>query len=131
MKKQSKATRVTLFLQSNPEAKVAEIAKKFKTHPSLVYQIRKKMSAPLQISKVGDLPKRVLSANTYQEGGNHYAKMKIQPWDFIIENRLGFLEGNIVKYICRWQSKSGVEDLRKAAHYLTKLIEVTETNRDR
>ena len=38
-------------------------------------------------------------------------------------NNLGYLEGNIVKYVSRWKDKGGVDDLRKAQHYLTKLIE--------
>ena len=68
------------------------------------------------------------SANSHQEGGDHYKAMPIQPWDFIFSNELGFLEGNIVKYVCRWQSKGGIEDLRKASHYLSKLIEVAEVS---
>jgi hypothetical protein len=36
----------------------------------------------------------------------------------------GFLWGNVIKYIARWQDKGGVEDLRKARHYMDKLIEV-------
>ena len=64
------------------------------------------------------------SANDVQVGGSHYKNKKIQPWDFIIANELGFLEGNIVKYIARWKDKGGVKDLEKARHYLEKLIEV-------
>jgi hypothetical protein len=48
----------------------------------------------------------------------------MQPWDYIIANNLNYLEGNIVKYVSRWRQKGGVEDLRKAKHYLEKLIEV-------
>jgi hypothetical protein len=66
-----------------------------------------------------------LSANNTQVGGEHYQK-KIQPWDYIIANNLGYLEGNIVKYISRWKDKGGVQDLRKAQHYLEKLMEVSE-----
>lgn len=62
------------------------------------------------------------NANSRQEGGSHY-KVTIEPWDYIIANGLGFLEGNIIKYISRWQVKGGVEDLKKAQHYLEKLIE--------
>jgi hypothetical protein len=52
----------------------------------------------------------------------------MQPWDYIIANNLNYLEGNVVKYVSRWRQKGGVEDLRKAKHYLEKLIEVeTET----
>ena len=63
-------------------------------------------------------------ANDQQVGGAHYAVKAIQPWDFIIANNLGYLEGNIVKYVSRWKDKGGIEDLKKAQHYLQKLIEV-------
>ena len=116
MRKQSKASRIAKFITENPDAKPAEVAKKFKTHPSLVYTVRKNLSGA---------PAKTVSANNHQEGGDHYKTMAIQPWDFIITNKLGFLEGNIVKYVCRWQSKGGIEDLKKAGHYLTKLIEVS------
>jgi hypothetical protein len=62
-------------------------------------------------------------ANEQQIGGEHYAVKAIQPWDFIIANNIGYLEGNIIKYISRWKDKGGVEDLKKAQHYLQKLIE--------
>ena len=39
-----------------------------------------------------------------QVDGNHYAKMKIQPAQFINENHLEFAEGNAIKYICRHKS---------------------------
>ena len=66
-----------------------------------------------------------IRANAQQVGGAHYAIKAIQPWDFIIANNLGYLEGNIVKYVSRWKDKGGVEDLKKAQHYLQKLIEVS------
>lgn len=65
-----------------------------------------------------------MSANDMQVGGKHYAESAIQPWDFIVSNNIGYLEGNIIKYVSRWRKKGGVEDLRKAGHYLQKLIEV-------
>lgn len=52
-----------------------------------------------------------------QEGGNHYKDMAIQPVVFIAANELGFLEGNIIKYVCRHHAKNGAEDIRKAIHY--------------
>jgi len=64
------------------------------------------------------------SANDVQVGGDHYIDKGIQPWDYIIANNLGYLEGNIVKYVSRWEAKGGIDDLRKAQHYLAKLIEV-------
>jgi hypothetical protein len=70
-------------------------------------------------------------ANEQQVGGAHYAVKAIQPWDYIIANDLGYLEGNIVKYVSRWKDKGGVQDLKKAQHYLQKLIEVTEKDNGR
>lgn len=63
-------------------------------------------------------------ANDRQEGGDHYKDRTIQPWDYIAANRLDFFEGNIVKYVTRWRTKDGMEDLMKARHYLDKLIEL-------
>ena len=63
------------------------------------------------------------SALNHQEGGRHYADMAIQPIEYIHANKLGFLEGNVVKYVSRHRVKNGVEDLRKARHYIDMLIE--------
>jgi hypothetical protein len=63
-------------------------------------------------------------ADDMQVGGTHYKDKSIQPWDYIIANDLGYLEGNVVKYVSRWKNKNGIEDLKKAQHYLSKLIEV-------
>jgi len=52
-----------------------------------------------------------------QEGGSHYKDMIIQPVEYITANRLGFLEGNVIKYITRHIAKNGAEDIRKAIHY--------------
>jgi hypothetical protein len=65
-----------------------------------------------------------MSANDNQVGGSHYKGKAIQPWDYIVANNLGYLEGNIVKYISRWRQKGGIDDLRKVVHYAEKLIEV-------
>lgn len=58
-----------------------------------------------------------------QVGGSHYKDMSIQPIEYIIANKLGYIEGNIIKYISRYKSKNGLEDLKKAKHYLDILIE--------
>ena len=62
-------------------------------------------------------------ANDRQVDGDHYKNRAIQPWDYIVANKLGFLEGNIVKYVTRHGEKNGLADLEKARHYLDKLIE--------
>lgn len=53
-----------------------------------------------------------------QIGGSHYKNFKIQPIEFIHANGLGFIEGNIIKYVCRHPHKGGPEDLKKAKHYI-------------
>jgi len=68
------------------------------------------------------------AANAVQVGGSHYKDKSIQPWDYIVQNEIPYLEGNIIKYVSRWRDKGGVDDLRKAQHYLSKLIE-TEINK--
>ncbi|WQZ00944.1 nucelotide kinase [Stenotrophomonas phage StenR_269] len=64
-----------------------------------------------------------------QTGGQHYKGMKIQPVEFIHANGLGFMEGNVVKYIARWQLKNGLEDLEKAKHYIELLIELEKNKK--
>lgn len=56
-----------------------------------------------------------------QVGGDHYAKLAIQPIEYIHRNNLDFLQGNIVKYATRHKDKGGAEDVRKIIHY-AKLI---------
>ncbi len=58
-----------------------------------------------------------------QVGGEHYKDKMIQPITYILANNLDFCEGSIVKYITRWRSKGGVEDLKKIKHYVDFLIE--------
>ena len=57
-----------------------------------------------------------------QVGGNHYKDFPIQPIEFIHRNGLSYLVGNIIKYVVRYKMKNGVEDLKKAQHYLEILI---------
>lgn len=64
-------------------------------------------------------------ANDMQVGGTHY-RLTIEPWDYISSNKLDFFEGNALKYLTRWKSKDGVKDLRKAIHYLEKIIELAQ-----
>lgn len=59
-----------------------------------------------------------------QVGGNHYKKFKIQPIEFIHKNDIPFIEGNVIKYICRWRDKNGIQDLEKAKHYIELLIDL-------
>jgi len=56
----------------------------------------------------------------------HYNNFKIEPIDYIVKNNLGFLEGNVIKYVTRYKLKNGLEDLLKAKQYLEWLIEKQE-----
>jgi len=58
-----------------------------------------------------------------QVGGKHYQNMKIQPAEFINENKLLFAEGNAIKYICRHSRKGKHYDIKKAIHYLEMILE--------
>ena len=58
-----------------------------------------------------------------QIGGKHYRNMKIQPEEFVNENKLLFAEGNAIKYICRHQNKGKADDIKKAIHYLEMILE--------
>ena len=57
-----------------------------------------------------------------QIGGTHYQK-KIQPWDIIREWNLDYWRGNVIKYVLRAPEKNGVEDIKKAIHYLEYVVE--------
>lgn len=59
----------------------------------------------------------------------HYKRYKLETIDNIQNSMtqyefIGYLKGNIKKYLDRYQDKNGVQDLKKARWYLNKLIEV-------
>ena len=56
----------------------------------------------------------------------YYTQGNIEVLDFILDQKMGYMEGNIIKYICRYRFKGGVEDLKKARFYLEKLISQKE-----
>lgn len=53
----------------------------------------------------------------------HYTQGTIECIDYILDKKMDYLEGNIVKYITRYKNKNGVEDLKKARWYLDRLIQ--------
>lgn len=59
-----------------------------------------------------------------QEGGDHYKSLAIQPVEFIQANKLSFLEGCVVKRVCRHQAKNKAEDIRKAIHELRLILKL-------
>ena len=62
------------------------------------------------------------AAHQMQVGGNHYLKLAIQPVEYAMANKLDACQANIVKYVTRFREKNGIEDLRKAQHYIELLI---------
>lgn len=70
-----------------------------------------------------------MTANNMQVGGSHYTSKSVQPWQAMEswmseEAFKGFLWGNTIKYLARWEDKGGKADLEKCKHYLDKLLEV-------
>jgi hypothetical protein len=74
------------------------------------------LGGPLKFSKQEDIKKPA----RYNKRG------KLECWDVILDQEMGFLEGNIIKYLWRYKEKNGVEDLKKARVYLDKLISEVE-----
>lgn len=68
------------------------------------------------------------NALSTQEGGRHYKDFPIQPIVFITKNGLSFAQGNVIKYICRYKAKNGLQDLKKARHYIDLMIELEYGN---
>tara|TARA_R110002153_G_scaffold61812_2_gene166629 strand:+ start:628 stop:867 length:240 start_codon:yes stop_codon:yes gene_type:complete len=58
-----------------------------------------------------------------QVGGSHYKQFSIQPWTFIRTNELNPFQANVIKYVCRYLNKNGVEDIKKIKHYCDLEIE--------
>lgn len=70
----------------------------------------------------------VNSPSHYKAGGIEtieYMQAKMTPEQF-----KGYLTGNILKYISRYQYKNGIEDVKKAQWYLNKLVEHMEERGD-
>lgn len=108
---------------------------KFKQHASvcegcLGYNRWEEASQPAPISATIRFDDRTieLPASSTQVGGSHYKDMAIQPFDYITKNGIGFAEGCAIKYLSRWRAKNGVEDLKKARHFIDMLIESEEKN---
>lgn len=74
-----------------------------------------------------------MQAKDVQYGGSHYKQMGVEPWDVVdtwpADQRFGYYRGNALKYIMRIGSKDApLQEAKKAAHYLQKIIEMLENN---
>jgi hypothetical protein len=76
------------------------------------------------MSQIEMFPDLQVSALDVQVAGDHYKTLAIQPVEYIHANKIGYFEGNVIKYVSRWRSKNGIKDLEKAKHYIELLIEL-------
>ena len=91
--------------------------------PSALADPRRTASTTSIFDEIAALPPAKGPLGT-QEGGAHYKDMTIQPVQYIHANGIGFFEGNVIKYVSRWRAKGGVQDLRKARHFIDILIDL-------
>ena len=129
----SKTQRIRKLLKKYPFMTTKVVAQKAQAAENLVHQVRSMVRKENREKAITDADEdeaiqTILDrhANKVQVGGTHYKFKDIQPWDAIHAWGLGFFSGNVVKYVARHREKNGVEDLKKARHYLDKLIEIVE-----
>ncbi len=65
-----------------------------------------------------------MAANDHQVGAEHYGLKDYQHWDIVWQFKLDYFQGQIIKYVMRWRDKNGMEDLKKARHFLDKYMEL-------
>ena len=63
----------------------------------------------------------VVATTPEEPGSAHYRSLPVEPIE--VTKHMGFLDGNVVKYVMRFRTKGGKEDLLKALQYLEWLIE--------
>jgi len=69
-----------------------------------------------------------MAANDIQVGGDHYKIGGEEHWDRVYRLQLDYFQGQITKYVERWKDKNGLQDLKKARHFLDKYIELLENS---
>ena len=137
--KKTKSMKVAEYFLANPSAVPKVVGAKFKMHMPQVYGIRKRVLSGSMLGRINDQITDAVTqskpfvpsnkADDLQVDGDHYKNMGIQPWKAMEswmtpEEFRGFLKGNSIKYLARCNSKGGVEDVKKARHYIDKLVEV-------
>ena len=63
-------------------------------------------------------------ALSVQVGGDHYKNLVVQPMEYSMYNNLNACQHTVIKYVTRYTTKGGKEDLEKAMHCLQMLIEI-------
>lgn len=125
----TKTTKVLAYLENNPSAKVADVAKKFKMPVQYVYKLRAdiKLDKTLTMSKPSAmfLTKTSLKEESKDNVNSpaHYVTGGIETIDYIEAKSLNYNLGNVVKYVSRSDYKGKkLEDLKKAQWYLSREI---------
>jgi len=125
----TKTTKVLAYLENNPSAKPADVAKKFKMAVQYVYKLRGytkldkalEMSKPSAVFLVKDSSKGETKDNVNSPA--HYITGGVETIDFIEAKSLNYNLGNVVKYVSRSDYKGKkLEDLKKAQWYLNREI---------
>ena len=142
--KKSKSAKVAEYFLKHPNAVPKDVGAKFTMHMPQVYGIRKRVLSGSMLDKTesvvveaGFVYDHVPSnkfvpstkADLQQVGGSHYKDMAVQPWVAMEswmtpEQFAGFLRGNAIKYLARCDVKGGIDDIKKARHYIDKLVEI-------
>ena len=139
--KKSKSMKVAEYFLANPSAVPKVVGAKFKVAMPSVYAIRKRVLSGSMLGRINDQITDAVTqskpfvpsnkADALQIGGDHYKNMGVQPWKAMEswmtpEQFAGFLRGNAIKYLARCDVKGGIDDIRKARHYIDKLVEVRD-----
>lgn len=129
--------KVAKYFLKYPNAVPKDVGAKFKMHMPQVYGIRKRVLSGALDSALPDVVNPQITdavtqtADLQQVGGSHYKDMAVQPWVAMQawmtpEQFSGFLRGNAIKYLARCDVKGGLDDIKKARHYIDKLVEVNK-----
>jgi len=94
------------------------------SHDIVAYKVVAEVTQPAPDPLRVELIETPQDALDVQVGGDHYKSLAIQPVEYIHANKIGYFEGNVIKYVTRWRAKNGVADLEKAKHYIDLLIEL-------
>jgi hypothetical protein len=144
----SKSMKVAEYFLANPSAVPKVVGAKFKMAMPSVYAIRKRVLSGSMLDKTesvvveagfayNHVPNNKFVPSTkadgLQIGGDHYKNMGVQPWVAMEswmtpEQFAGFLRGNAIKYLARCDVKGGIDDIKKARHYIDKLVEVRDND---
>lgn len=108
---------VTRNVVVNPDVEASIFSEAFKNKE--VHDYIQKVEAQIEVA---DNP-----LDTQTEG-DYYKQGSIQPIEYIHANKLGYIEGCVVKYITRYKfkndGKDGLKDLKKIKHYIDLLIKL-------